>query len=103
MIAITCTDHDRRGQPCPPTRPYDQDRCRWGEDIRPGRGPSEPAGVRRHAPARRSRAGAGLLRRVVELVRLVDTAEFYGPGTSEELIAEALWPYPDGLVIATKG
>jgi pyridoxine 4-dehydrogenase len=54
-------------------------------------------------PADRGRARA-LLRRVVELgVRLVDTAEFYGPGTSEELIAEALWPYPDGLVIATKG
>jgi pyridoxine 4-dehydrogenase len=45
-----------------------------------------------------------LLRRAVQLgVRLVDTAEFYGPGTSEQLIAEALWPYPDGLVIATKG
>ena len=44
-----------------------------------------------------------LLRRAVELgVGLIDTAEFYGPGTSEELIAEALWPYPDGLVIATK-
>jgi pyridoxine 4-dehydrogenase len=45
-----------------------------------------------------------LLRRAVQLgVRLIDTAEFYGPGTSEQLIAEALWPYPDGLVIATKG
>lgn len=45
-----------------------------------------------------------LLRRAVELgVDLIDTAEFYGPGTSERLIAEALWPYPDGLVIATKG
>jgi pyridoxine 4-dehydrogenase len=45
-----------------------------------------------------------LLRRAVELgVRLIDTAEFYGPGTSERLIAEALHPYPDGLVIATKG
>jgi pyridoxine 4-dehydrogenase len=45
-----------------------------------------------------------LLRRAVELgVRLIDTAEFYGPGLSERLIAEALHPYPDGLVIATKG
>ena len=45
-----------------------------------------------------------LLRRAVQLgVRLIDTAEFYGPGTSEELIAQALHPYPDGLVIATKG
>jgi pyridoxine 4-dehydrogenase len=54
-------------------------------------------------PQDRGQARA-LLRRAVELgVRLIDTAEFYGPGTSEELIAEALWPYPDGLVIATKG
>jgi pyridoxine 4-dehydrogenase len=45
-----------------------------------------------------------LLRWAVELgVGLIDTAEFYGPGTSERLIAEALWPYPEGLVIATKG
>jgi pyridoxine 4-dehydrogenase len=50
------------------------------------------------------RQARALLRRAVQLgVRLIDTAEFYGPGTSEELIAEALWPYPDGLVIATKG
>ena len=44
------------------------------------------------------------LRRAVELgVNLIDTADSYGPGTSEELIAEALHPYSDGLVIATKG
>ena len=54
-------------------------------------------------PEDRGQARA-LLRRAVQLgVRLIDTAEFYGPGTSEQLIAEALWPYPDGLVIATKG
>jgi pyridoxine 4-dehydrogenase len=48
--------------------------------------------------------GRRLLRRAVELgVNLIDTAEFYGPGVSERLIAEALHPYPDGLVIATKG
>lgn len=45
-----------------------------------------------------------VLRRAVELgVDLVDTAEVYGPHVSEELIREALHPYPDGLVIATKG
>jgi pyridoxine 4-dehydrogenase len=45
-----------------------------------------------------------LLRRVVELgIDLVDTADSYGPHVSEELIAEALHPYPDGLVVATKG
>jgi len=44
------------------------------------------------------------LRRAVELgINLIDTADSYGPGTSEELIAEALHPYPAGLVIATKG
>jgi len=44
------------------------------------------------------------LRRTIELdVNLIDTADSYGPGTSEELIAEALYPYPAGLVIATKG
>src|SRR5688572_25632997 len=46
----------------------------------------------------------GVLRRAVELgVNLIDTADSYGPEVSEELIAEALYPYPDGLVIATKG
>ncbi len=45
-----------------------------------------------------------VLRRAVELgVNLIDTAESYGPHVSEDLIAEALYPYPDGLVIATKG
>jgi aryl-alcohol dehydrogenase-like predicted oxidoreductase len=44
-----------------------------------------------------------VLRRAVELgVNFIDTADSYGPHVSEELIAEALSPYPDGLVIATK-
>ena len=44
------------------------------------------------------------LRRVVELgVNFIDTADSYGPAVSETLIAEALHPYPDDLVIATKG
>jgi pyridoxine 4-dehydrogenase len=51
------------------------------------------------------KAGAlATLRRAVELgVNLIDTADSYGPGTSEELIAEALYPYKKDLVIATKG
>jgi pyridoxine 4-dehydrogenase len=54
--------------------------------------PDDPEGARR------------LLRRVVELgVNLIDTADSYGPEVSENLIAEALHPYPEGLVIATKG
>ena len=51
------------------------------------------------------RAGAvAVLRRAAELgVNFIDTADSYGPHVSEELIAEALFPYPKGLVIATKG
>jgi len=45
-----------------------------------------------------------VLRRAVELgVNLIDTADAYGPEVSELLIAEALHPYPKGLIIATKG
>jgi pyridoxine 4-dehydrogenase len=45
-----------------------------------------------------------VLKRAVELgVNLIDTADSYGPNVSEMLIAEALYPYPKGLVIATKG
>jgi len=54
-------------------------------------------------PPDRARAHA-VLRRAVELgVNLVDTADSYGPEVSERIIAEALHPYPAGLVIATKG
>jgi pyridoxine 4-dehydrogenase len=51
------------------------------------------------------RAGAvRVLRRALELgINFIDTADSYGPGVSEEIIAEALHPYPEGLVIATKG
>ena len=49
-------------------------------------------------------AAKALLRRVLELgIDLIDTADSYGPDVSEELIAEALHPYPEDLVIATKG
>jgi aryl-alcohol dehydrogenase-like predicted oxidoreductase len=45
-----------------------------------------------------------VLRRAVELgIDLIDTADSYGPHVSEQLIAEALYPYPDALTIATKG
>ena len=54
-------------------------------------------------PADRGEAKA-VLRQVIELgVNFIDTADSYGPNVSEELIAEALHPYPDDLVIATKG
>ena len=49
-------------------------------------------------------AAIAVLKRAVELgVNLIDTADSYGPEVAEELIAEALHPYPEGLVIATKG
>src|SRR5438309_10118434 len=45
-----------------------------------------------------------VVRRAVDLgVNLIDTADSYGPEVSENIIAEALHPYPDDLVIATKG
>ncbi len=57
----------------------------WGE-------PADPA------------AAVAVLRRAVELgVQFIDTADSYGPEVSERLIAEALYPYPDQVVIATKG
>lgn len=57
----------------------------WGE-------PPDPAAARR------------LLRQAVDLgVQLIDTADSYGPDVSEDLIARALHPYADGVVIATKG
>lgn len=57
----------------------------WGE-------PKDPAEAKR------------VLRRAVELgVNFIDTADAYGPGVSECLIGETLSPYPEGLVIATKG
>ena len=49
-------------------------------------------------------AALAVLRRAVDLgVNFIDTADSYGPEVSEELISEALHPYPGGLVIATKG
>lgn len=55
-------------------------------------------------PPNDRKAALAVLRRAVELdVNFIDTADSYGPNVSEELIAEALFPYPPGLVIATKG
>lgn len=49
-------------------------------------------------------AAITILQRTQELgITLIDTAEAYGPEVSESLIAEALYPYPEGLIIATKG
>ena len=57
----------------------------WGE-------PSDPVQAR------------AVLKRVVELgIALIDTADSYGPEVNERFIAETLHPYPEGLVVATKG
>src|SRR5215207_6698090 len=54
-------------------------------------------------PADRDEAKAVLRRAIEPGVHFIDTADSYGPHVSEELISEALYPYPDDLVIATKG
>jgi len=55
-------------------------------------------------PPKDRKGAVAVLRRAVELdVNFIDTADSYGPHVNEELIAEALFPYPTGLVIATKG
>ena len=55
-------------------------------------------------PPKDRKTALAVLRRAVELnVNFMDTADSYGPYASEEVIAEALFPYPAGLVIATKG
>ena len=55
-------------------------------------------------PPQDSKTAIAVLRRAVELgINFIDTADSYGPNVSEELIAEALAPYPKDLVIATKG
>lgn len=55
-------------------------------------------------PPKDRKSALAVLRRAVELdVNFIDTADSYGPHVSEELITEALFPYPKGLIIATKG
>src|SRR5215471_11173850 len=55
-------------------------------------------------PPKDRKAALAVLQRAVEMgVNFIDTADSYGPHVNEELIAEALYPYPADLVIATKG
>src|SRR5437763_9456303 len=55
-------------------------------------------------PPTNKQEAIAVLHRALELgINLIDTADSYGPEVSESLIAEALYPYPKGLVIATKG
>jgi pyridoxine 4-dehydrogenase len=55
-------------------------------------------------PPKDRKGALAVLRHAVELgVNFIDTADSYGPNVSEELIAEALSPYPKDLIVATKG
>jgi pyridoxine 4-dehydrogenase len=73
------------------------------EVVRLGFGAMRLTGEGIWGPPRDREEATRVLRRAVELgINLIDTADSYGPGVSEELIAEALHPYPDGLLIATK-
>ena len=68
-----------------------------------GFGAMQLAGPNAWGPPRDPDAARAVLRRAIELgVHHVDTAQVYGPGVVNDLIAEALHPYPDDLVIATK-
>jgi len=69
-----------------------------------GLGAMRISGPRRMGPPRDESDAIALLRRAVDKgVTFIDTADSYGPGVSETLIAKALYPYPPGLVIASKG
>jgi len=90
------------------TRPAEQSGTfRLGGDlpvVRLGYGAMRITGPGIWGPPADHEASLAVLRRAVELgVTLVDTADSYGPDVSEELIAEALHPYPEDLVVATKG
>jgi aryl-alcohol dehydrogenase-like predicted oxidoreductase len=55
-------------------------------------------------PPKDRKGAISLLRGLPDLgINFIDTADSYGPEVSEQIIAEALWPYPKGMVIATKG
>lgn len=69
-----------------------------------GYGTAQLTGPGYWGPRGEARDAVAVLRRAVERgVTLIDTADNYGPSVAEELVAEALYPYPAGLVIATKG
>ncbi|GGX82348.1 aldo/keto reductase [Streptomyces anandii] len=69
-----------------------------------GYGTAQLTGPGYWGPRGDAREAVAVLRRAVERgVTLIDTADNYGPHLAEELVAEALHPYPEGLLVATKG
>jgi len=90
---------ERGGRTCQPKSPPPN--CR-SDILALVRCASPAGGV--WGPPRDESEAITLLRRVVDRgVIFIDTADSYGPGTSETLIAKALYPYPAELVVATKG
>jgi pyridoxine 4-dehydrogenase len=83
------------------------DQISIGPDLRVGRvgyGAMKLTGEHVWGPYPDHEQGLGVLRAVVDAgITLIDTADVYGPHSNELLIKEALYPYPDDLVIATKG
>ena len=74
------------------------------EVNRMGYGAMRITGAGIWGPPKDHKEAIRVLQRTVELgINFIDTADSYGPYVSEKLIAEALYPYPEGLVIATKG
>src|SRR5882724_5226585 len=80
---------------------------RIGDDLRVrrmGYGAMRITGDGIWGPPKDKAEAIRVLKRAVDLgVNFIDTADSYGPYVSEQLISEALYPYPSGLVIATKG
>jgi len=73
------------------------------EVTRVGYGAMQLAGPRVFGPPKDRDAAVAVLREVVELgITHIDTSDFYGPHVTNEIIREALWPYPDNLRIVTK-
>lgn len=89
------------------THPAPQDTFSIGSDLpvrRLGYGTVHLTGPGCWGPRGSDADAAAVLRGAVELgVTLIDTADNYGPGVAEERVAAALHPYPEGLLIATKG
>jgi pyridoxine 4-dehydrogenase len=101
VVALVDFTTERSVQYEPDTNPFS------GGDLtvnRMGYGAMRLTGPGIWGPPANKATALATLRQAVELgVNLIDTADSYGPGVSETLIAEALYPYPSDLVIATKG
>src|SRR5262245_32942760 len=104
----TCSEEMPTMTNTPPLRPAESSGVLTiGGDLpvyRLGFGAMRITGAGIWGPPTNKQEALAVLRRTLDLgINLIDTADSYGPDVSEELIAEALYPYPKELVIATKG